>query len=288
MRGDGEVSRRTYSLFAMLMVLGVATVSFAETAFAEDLRIDDINRDYINQLVKLKGVVVSTEPDIAEFPGGKGVYTLKDEYGGSIKIRTMKLPYAGEQVNVRGTIFEDPDTGLLMLRQQQPMWLDEYLSYAIIFAVALVVILVVVLIILTTRGKKSEEPAIPLVEEQPDVSKAETTPVPPPAPTTKLLEPKASILVIEGPTAGKSYEIAKADMMIGRADECDIQLPESDTSVSRRHARIRHGSKQYTLINESQTNPAKVNGEETESRVLQDGDEIKIGSTKLQLKILSD
>ncbi len=268
-----------FSLIVILVFAYFSSITSAET------RINDITLEHESQVVKLKGKVIATEPKDPDLPDLEGTYTLKDEYSGSIKVWTEKLPNAGEYVTIKGTVAVDQD-GMLMIRQQPPSLVDLYLKYVVIVAVAAVVILLVVLIILTGRSKQVE-PVSVIPGVQPEAAKSETTPASAAGPTEKLIEPRAAMLITEGAYAGKTYNITKADIVIGRGDECDIQLPESDTSVSRQHVRIKHANKQYTMINESETNPAKINGEAIASKVLEDGDEIQLGNTKIQFKLES-
>lgn len=262
----------------------IVTLTFAcscSGVFTKIERISDISPEHEGQVVRLEGIVKDPQPKDPDFPDLEGTYTLKDEYEGLIEVWTPELPVAGEYVNIKGTVAVKE--GKPTIRQSPPSWFEEYALYAIIVAVIVVVVLLVVLIIM--RRKEASVPIIP--DRQAGADKAETTPASAAGPTEKLLEPRASIIVTEGPLAGKTYNITRADMSVGRDDECDIKLPESDTSVSRQHFRIKHANKQYTMINESDTNPTKVNGREVASKVLEDGDEIQLGNTRLQFKLVS-
>lgn len=284
------MDRKAFFRFVVALLFVMTSSYYLVGICAGETRISDIMPDQEGQVVKLEGKVIDTKPKDQDFPDLEGTYTLKDKYGGSIKVWTMELPGSGEYIKIKGVISKDQDSNLL-IRQRQFTWLEKYLVYAIIVAVVVVIALLIILIILNKRSKQSGIADIPVgmpPQEETRRPKAETTPAPAPEATTKLIEPRASVTTVDGASAGRTYEIIKPDILIGRDDGCDIQLPESDTSVSRRHARIKHGNRQYTIINESKTNPTRVNGKEIGTGILQDGDEIKVGTTKLQFKILSN
>ena len=71
-------------------------------------------------------------------------------------------------------------------------------------------------------------------------------------------------------------------MTIGRLAECDIVL--KDRGASRRHAQIRTEAGVSTLTDLGSTNGTKLNGQVVQSRRLEDGDRIVIGSTALEYR----
>lgn len=73
--------------------------------------------------------------------------------------------------------------------------------------------------------------------------------------------------------------------MIGRDDSCAISIP--DGRISRRHLQIvfEGGADRYVAVDVGSSNGVIVNGERLErgaERVLEDGDEISIGSSCLR------
>ncbi|MHC9539713.1 MAG: protein kinase [Vulcanimicrobiota bacterium] len=101
---------------------------------------------------------------------------------------------------------------------------------------------------------------------------------------------KAEVQVISGPDTKKTYPIIGKETRFGRASmdggrKNDIVF--SDKTVSRDHAKVIYNDsdKTYTLINESSNNPTKVNDKAEPSIVLNDGDEIEFGTTRLRFYV---
>ena len=69
---------------------------------------------------------------------------------------------------------------------------------------------------------------------------------------------------------------------IGRLPECSIVL--NDPNVSRRHAEIRRRGSDVVVSDLGSTNGTRVNGAQVRERVLQDGDEVSVGSTTIRFE----
>ena len=83
------------------------------------------------------------------------------------------------------------------------------------------------------------------------------------------------LVVREGPTASVRLWVDKPEVILGRADECDIVI--SDRQVSRRHARIRLEGEHYYIEDLGSKNGTFVNGQElTAPHLLKNDDEIQI------------
>ncbi len=67
-----------------------------------------------------------------------------------------------------------------------------------------------------------------------------------------------------------------ATVVIGRSRECDLRLPDTDTS--RRHAKIVCSAGRFVLHDLASTNGTFVNDERVEERELRPGDRIRIGA----------
>jgi type III secretion system YscD/HrpQ family protein len=89
----------------------------------------------------------------------------------------------------------------------------------------------------------------------------------------------AHLIAQEGPLAGLVLNFEEGtEWIIGR-DPDVADLIVEDSTVSRKHVRVIKTAQGLFLQNLSRVNPALVNGEETEDRVLlQDGDRVQIGS----------
>lgn len=89
-----------------------------------------------------------------------------------------------------------------------------------------------------------------------------------------------SLLVIKDGDTGKAIDLAAdREYVIGRSEECDIRIDPSDKMVSRKHVRLKVGTKSIVLENLSQTNPVQVKGKIVTSTVLKTKDKFQVGGT---------
>jgi hypothetical protein len=103
------------------------------------------------------------------------------------------------------------------------------------------------------------------------------------APTEIFLDVGASVQVTNGPDEGRQFMLSRPRISIGRPGSRLNEITLNDDTVSREHASIVYtsGEKTFRLINESTTNPARVNGVKVEEIVLNDQDVIQLGSSSL-------
>jgi hypothetical protein len=78
---------------------------------------------------------------------------------------------------------------------------------------------------------------------------------------------------------GKSHEISKRRVVIGRSKDVDVQV--SDPNVSRRHAELRQEGATYWLVDLDSTNGVEVGGKRVKRLKLEDGTRFTIGSTDI-------
>lgn len=89
--------------------------------------------------------------------------------------------------------------------------------------------------------------------------------------------------ILQGRRRGREYSIGSEPVIIGRAPQCDIIIPD-DQLVSSEHADVRidqHG--QMVIRDLESVNGTEVNSESVEESVLNPGDEIAIGSTVFEV-----
>jgi hypothetical protein len=98
-------------------------------------------------------------------------------------------------------------------------------------------------------------------------------------------DPVGILTAVSGPHKGQTFNIYRGVTTIGREDDQTIQLLE-DQTVSRRQARIVAEGEAISLVQESATNPTRVEGKPVEKCELSDGDLIQMGATKLRLSVL--
>lgn len=77
----------------------------------------------------------------------------------------------------------------------------------------------------------------------------------------------------------RHIELGEDDLVIGRAQECDIQLLLTD--VSRKHARITYYNEEYHIEDLESTNGVYINGIKIARCILRDLDQIEIGKAKI-------
>jgi len=76
---------------------------------------------------------------------------------------------------------------------------------------------------------------------------------------------------------GERHAVDKRVIVLGRAQDCDIQL--ADPNVSRRHAEVRQEETSYWIVDLGSTNGMEVNGRRLRQAKLEDGDRVTLGST---------
>ena len=79
-----------------------------------------------------------------------------------------------------------------------------------------------------------------------------------------------------GPTMGSRYSLESAAVLIGRGEDCTIQI--HDHSVSRRHARIEQGPDGCYVYDLQSTNGTFVNDQPIGDAKLHDGDYLRVGN----------
>lgn len=71
-------------------------------------------------------------------------------------------------------------------------------------------------------------------------------------------------------------------MILGRLDSNDI--PIHDKKASREHAKIYQQGQQYAIVDLNSSNGTFVNGDKITKRILEEGDEIEIGTVSLRFE----
>ncbi len=108
--------------------------------------------------------------------------------------------------------------------------------------------------------------------------------------------PSARLMITAANDAGVSFVLDKDSHLIGRTDphtgifpEVDLSMYDPDTKVSRRHARIYRQGQQFLIEDLSSVNGTTINGAirlpPKQPRVLNSGDELKLGETTLKFML---
>jgi hypothetical protein len=95
----------------------------------------------------------------------------------------------------------------------------------------------------------------------------------------RLSMTSVTLRVLDGADRGKVHAGLRTPITIGREEGNTIQL--NDERVSRFHAKIQCDQDKLILTDLESTNGTKVNGEETQIRILRFGDVVSIGKTSL-------
>ena len=95
-------------------------------------------------------------------------------------------------------------------------------------------------------------------------------------------QPGGASLTLREDGAERTVPLGERTVTIGRLPDCEVVL--KDRGASRRHAQIRGKNGSYTLTDLGSTNGTKLNGQTVQTRPLEDGDRITIGSTVLEFR----
>ena len=89
-------------------------------------------------------------------------------------------------------------------------------------------------------------------------------------------------LVVHEDGATRTVPLNKETVTIGRLPDCEVVL--KDRGASRRHAQVRTRDGVSTLTDLGSTNGTRLNGATVQTRALEDGDRITIGTTVLEFR----
>lgn len=93
--------------------------------------------------------------------------------------------------------------------------------------------------------------------------------------------PDIRLRILDGASAGTEYAIAGSLVRIGRGDDNDIVLP--DSNASRNHAElVRDGSGRYLVRDVGSRNGILINKKKQPQSLLKNGDRVTIGSTTVE------
>ena len=82
--------------------------------------------------------------------------------------------------------------------------------------------------------------------------------------------------------SGDRFSLTDSVITIGRHPDSNLVL--ADPNVSRNHAEIRPQGERFAVVDLGSTNGTRVNGVRIESQVLQDGDEVSFGNTRMRFE----
>lgn len=92
---------------------------------------------------------------------------------------------------------------------------------------------------------------------------------------------RVTITVLQGADRGRVYRELETPITIGREEGNSIQL--NDERVSRCHLKIQQDNDRFVLTDLDSTNGTKVNGQESQLRILRFGDVVSLGRSLLRI-----
>lgn len=81
---------------------------------------------------------------------------------------------------------------------------------------------------------------------------------------------------------GERFTLTESIISIGRHPDSNLVL--ADPNVSRHHAEIRPQGDRYAVVDLGSTNGSKVNGVRVDTQLLNDGDELTFGNTRMRFE----
>ena len=94
-------------------------------------------------------------------------------------------------------------------------------------------------------------------------------------------KPKAYVTIVGGQDQGKEIPLRAASILVGRGLDCDLVL--NDPSVSRKHFNLVLAGDRYKLVDLGSGNGTAVNGQRVRELVLEEGTELKAGTTVMRI-----
>lgn len=107
-------------------------------------------------------------------------------------------------------------------------------------------------------------------------------PAAPAAPAPASTGPGRPRLLVHESGTIREVPLNKDIVTIGRLPDCDLVL--DDKGASRRHAQVRSADGTVTLTDLGSTNGTKLNGQQVQTRPLEDGDRITVGTTVIEFR----
>jgi MoxR-like ATPase len=89
----------------------------------------------------------------------------------------------------------------------------------------------------------------------------------------------AKLEIIDGEHRGRSCEFFGGRIVIGRSEECDLQIAE--TSISRKHAELIEGDEGWVMHDLDSRNGVFFGGERVKKAKLKDGSKIRLGNVSM-------
>jgi len=289
---------------SLFLVVLITFLFCSQAALADRIYINDLinlKDRYLNIKVTVVGQVRETVAD----PAGtrRGRYTIVDDSTTQpLTVKTNQLPAPGQSYAVTGYVEQDPNNANLPLLREVSRTspgMPNTMKYLLFGGGFLFLVLLIIFISLLVKPKKqpapqatvrsvpSPGPVSPDLDKTRKISPSQPEAVPAPDKTQVFMSLGAELVIQRGDDQGKQFTLHKQATTIGRtgARKNDVEL--MDDTVSKQQATIFYDSvnKQFSIRNESTTNPTKLNNQIiTEPVVLKFDDTIEMGKTVILFK----
>ena len=231
---------------------------------------------YLGRPIKLEGTVAGTEP------GPPPSYQLVDASGGTLTVRTARLPEVGANVRLYGQVAQAPENVLVPViieAKRADPGRPSLLSFAILVVVGsfFLMVLAIELIGQVHQMPRSVRPTTPPSEPPLEPEEVE--------PRDFGEDDQLFFRVLSGIDKGREYTVKRRRAYIGRGSSRRNDVELSDPTVSRRQAVVAWSGKrkEVVLINEADTNPSTLRGRSRSDDTVRHGDVIKMGHVFIQV-----
>lgn len=267
---------RTAKIIAVLiLIINIGPVAAMPVVQVSEIIGNPIR--YRDVRVKLSGQVTKVEAD--PLASGGVIYLLQDSSDQVIRVKSLIAPNLDSYINVVGTVVQDDAAVkpyLLEIKHTTAgISIEALIGIGGVLALAALILCYLILVPRPMAKKPQLKSAEPEFERRPIITQVFRD------------DPVALLVALSGPHKGEVFKVYNGTNTIGRDDNQTVQLTD-DSTVSRGHARINAKDGSLTIINESATNPTKIEGQDIDERELTDGDIIQIGSTRFRVTVISD
>lgn len=276
---------------------------FAATAAAQGIYVLDLlerPERFFNTVVTVVGQVQSVEP--SRESRRRGTYAIVDDSTRNpLTVRSQSLPKIGRIYRITGTLLADPArNNAPILKEEKRAASGASRSSTVLIAAGILLAALLALFIVLWRKQQSREgegPSVRTVSQ--DLGK--TIRVPPPSPAAGAAEAGidpaktqvyrnlgASLVLESGPDKGRVYMLHLMKTTIGRPGGRLNDIEIADGTMSKEQASLLYDNakKDFTLLNESATNPTLLDGVEIAGpTLLHDGAAVGMGKVVLRFKV---
>jgi hypothetical protein len=284
-------------LWAAACGVVLTAASAALSAAVQPVYIQDLltrPERYFNTTVTIVAQVRDIRP--AAGGGAWGMYSVIDDSTSSpLLVRATKAPRVGKVYRITGTLVADAGRdNAPVLREERRTSPGSSLSSAVLIAAGLILAALGslgVFLWLKPGRRSGQSPRIrPAGEDMAKTIRIAPAPQPaaPDGAKTQVFRNLGASLVLEsGPDKGREYPLHLMRTSLGRPGGRLNDIEIADATVSKEQASILYDSttKEFTLVNESATNPTLLDGAEIAGpAVLKSGAAIAMGKVGLTFK----